>query len=246
MTTPPTSRKRGRYHHGNLPAALVAAAIEVLAEVGVEALTLREVAHRVGVTHAAPYRHFKGKSVLLAAVAEEGFARLSLELEAARRERPKSVSSAAATGAAYLRFACAHAALYRLMFAADERTVGLRSAAEALVSEVMAVLRESGQDNEALARLLWSSWHGLATLHSAELLGSADEDVETLAASAADRLLRSGGVPDRAPARQSTPRAVRDSDVPEASTSRPRIAVGSSEMMALAGPRLGHDDEPSR
>ena len=61
MNTPSKPRKRGRYHHGNLPIALVKAALELVEESGSEALTLREVARRVGVTHAAPYRHFKDK-----------------------------------------------------------------------------------------------------------------------------------------------------------------------------------------
>ncbi len=70
------SAKRG-YHHGDLRAALLEAAREVLAKEGVEALTLREVARRAGVTHAAPYRHFADKEALLAAVATEGFAALT-------------------------------------------------------------------------------------------------------------------------------------------------------------------------
>jgi len=66
-------KKRGRYHHGDLRRALLDAALELLAREGASALTLREVARRAGVTHAAPYRHFTDKQALLAAVAEEGF-----------------------------------------------------------------------------------------------------------------------------------------------------------------------------
>src|SRR5690606_17147113 len=101
------------YHHGNLPAALVDAALEVLESEGIEALTLRELARRVGVTHAAPYRHFKDKAALLAALAAEGFARLSRAVEARRGE------GIAGAAEAYLRFAADHPAHFRLMFAPE-------------------------------------------------------------------------------------------------------------------------------
>jgi AcrR family transcriptional regulator len=242
MTLP--SHKRGRYHHGNLPAALVEAAIEVVAEVGVEALTLREVAHRVGVTHAAPYRHFKGKGVLLAAVAEEGFARLAAAIEAARQ----SQSPLSAAGAAYIRFACEHAALYRLMFAAEERTAGLRTASNALLSEIAAATRDGSESSEVddLARLLWSSWHGLATLHSGELLNASPVEVESLASAAAERL-RSTPPPPERPERTSSPRIAPRG--PDSSAPHPiplSRARNLDELVAVAASGMGHDDEPSR
>src|SRR5215212_3301441 len=64
------------YHHGDLRQALVDAAIELLREGGVDALTLRAAARRAGVSQAAPYRHFADHADLLAAVAADGFARL--------------------------------------------------------------------------------------------------------------------------------------------------------------------------
>ena len=70
----PAGRKSTRaYHHGDLRAALVASACQLLEEKGVTALSLREVARRSGVSQAAPYRHFPDKASLLAAVAAEGF-----------------------------------------------------------------------------------------------------------------------------------------------------------------------------
>src|SRR6516225_9375031 len=68
------------YHHGDLWRALVQAGIEILHEEGVHALTLRAVARRAGVSHAAPYRHFADKEALLAAIAEDGYRRLISEL----------------------------------------------------------------------------------------------------------------------------------------------------------------------
>ncbi|MFY9316774.1 MAG: helix-turn-helix domain-containing protein, partial [Burkholderiales bacterium] len=72
-----TSRSRKRsYHHGDLPAALLQAAGKILEKEGVEALALRTLARRTGVSHGAPYRHFRDRESLLAALAAEGFAML--------------------------------------------------------------------------------------------------------------------------------------------------------------------------
>ena len=66
-------KKTKPYHHGDLRAALVDAALSLVKEGGIEALGLRAAARRAGVTHAAPYRHFEDKTDLLAAVAQNGF-----------------------------------------------------------------------------------------------------------------------------------------------------------------------------
>src|SRR5277367_6509136 len=65
------------YHHGNLKKALLQAALELTAETGPRGFTLREAARRAGVSHNAPYRHFRDRDALLAAVATEGFDRLT-------------------------------------------------------------------------------------------------------------------------------------------------------------------------
>ena len=65
--------KRQSYHHGDLRQALIDAAVDLLSEAGMSHLSLRQVARRVGVSDAAPYRHFEAKDALLAVVAEEGF-----------------------------------------------------------------------------------------------------------------------------------------------------------------------------
>ena len=65
------------YHHGNLKQALLEASLNLIREVGPGAFTLREVARRAGVSHNAPYRHFRDKEELLAALAAEGFDRLT-------------------------------------------------------------------------------------------------------------------------------------------------------------------------
>src|SRR5688572_19880164 len=75
MTTPIKKPARS-YHHGDLKTALVEAAASIVRSKGLDALTLREVARRTGVSAAAPYRHFPDRRALVAAVAERGFVRL--------------------------------------------------------------------------------------------------------------------------------------------------------------------------
>jgi len=74
------------YHHGNLRAALLAAAEQTLSQEGAGELSLRELARQVGVSHAAPRRHFAGKQALLDALAEDGFERLGDGLRTALAE----------------------------------------------------------------------------------------------------------------------------------------------------------------
>ncbi|HET8576665.1 MAG TPA: helix-turn-helix domain-containing protein, partial [Methylomirabilota bacterium] len=104
----PARRRRGRYHHGDLPRALVAAAVSLVEREGVDALTLRGAARKAGVSQAAPYRHFADKQALLAAVAEEGFKALS---EAMRRasapHEGDPLGRFRALGEAYVEFATA-------------------------------------------------------------------------------------------------------------------------------------------
>src|SRR5688572_5295577 len=98
------------YQHGNLREALVQAGLKLLSEGGVEGLSLRAAAQLAGVSHAAPYRHFKDKNALVAAVAEQGFRLLSASLRAAEqgvagtsvRDRLR------AQGQGYVQFAIEH------------------------------------------------------------------------------------------------------------------------------------------
>lgn len=110
-------KKRGRYHHGDLHRALLDAALEVLSREGASALTLREVARRAGVTHAAPYRHFADKQALLATVAEEGFRMLAAEMASGAAGHPGDPGRGLqAIGTAYVRFATTKRAHFQVMF----------------------------------------------------------------------------------------------------------------------------------
>lgn len=107
---------RKTYHHGDLARALVEAAVDIIERQGAEAITLREVASCVGVTHGAAYRHFEDKTALLAAVAEEGYRALTQRLRAASSSDPRGprarLESLAAT---YVSFAMDRPAHYRVM-----------------------------------------------------------------------------------------------------------------------------------
>ena len=100
------------YRHGNLPAALLAAARQILDEDGMHAVGLRETARRVGVSATAAYRHFMSKEDLLASLAAEGFR----ELAAAMQSGTKGTTPLTRAGLAYVDFANRNRGLFRLMF----------------------------------------------------------------------------------------------------------------------------------
>jgi AcrR family transcriptional regulator len=136
-----------RYHHGNLRAALIEAALSLLAEGGPAVLSLREVARRAGVSHAAPYRHFDDRAALLSALAEHAFVELEQRLVASDR-------SLEALGRAYLEFALDHPERFRLMFDGEARSQSVDRAAE----RALTLLRTARGDGA------WSAVHGVAVL----------------------------------------------------------------------------------
>ena len=116
-TKRPRRPRRSTYHHGDLPRALRDAATRLLAERGSDGLTLREAARLVGVNHAAAYRHFTDKRALLAAVDEEGYAKLGREMHEADvgTGRADPGERLRRIGTAYVAFARADPALFALM-----------------------------------------------------------------------------------------------------------------------------------
>lgn len=171
-------RERG-YHHGDLRAALIEAAAELVAEEGEAALSIREVARRAGVSHAAPYHHFPTKEHLLEAVADAGFAKLDTAMEAALQpmDERQPVPRFEALGLAYVRFAATRPRLFRLMFRTGQdarvRGAGLGQTAQRPFARVLAAARAclaawgdrpSPRDPVQVTMLAWASMHGLATL----------------------------------------------------------------------------------
>jgi AcrR family transcriptional regulator len=170
-------RQPDGYHHGDLRRALLAAAFQVLAEHGLDGLTLREVARRAGVSHAAPYHHFADKAALLAALVEAGFADLTLALQAAFASPGPNLDRFARVGVAYVRFAMDHPATFRLLFRPELRTAAERlapaevgetgRAAYGVLFEAVHACLATGEvagDAESLALTAWCVVHGLATL----------------------------------------------------------------------------------
>ena len=105
------------YHHGDLRQALLAAAERELEEKGIEGFSLRGVAKRAGVSHAAPLHHFKDTRALLTALAAQGFERF-LAAQRARQAKAAAdgLSQLVASGMGYIDFALTHRAIFRLMF----------------------------------------------------------------------------------------------------------------------------------
>jgi AcrR family transcriptional regulator len=104
------------YHHGNLREALLKGAVRVIAELGPAAFTLREVARRAGVSHNAPYRHFRDKDALLAAVAAQGFRELTRAMREAGDCQSNALDKLKQSGMAYVAFAVRRPEHFTVMF----------------------------------------------------------------------------------------------------------------------------------
>ena len=167
---------RVRYHHGDLRKALVDAGLEILEAEGVGQLTLRGVAARAGVSHAAPAHHFPTLRSLLTALAAVAFERFDRAMAEARAGAPPDpASQVTAASAGYLRFALGNPGLFRLMFSADRidwSDPALCRAAEASRAQLSAVAAPICEhaglaDPEArldVERLVWAAAHGQAHL----------------------------------------------------------------------------------
>lgn len=164
-----------RYHHGDLRRTVIETAMGMLLEDKGWQFTLREVARRAGVSHAAPYKHFPDKAALLAEMALLGFDKLRQVLMAAKPRRPKTLRDEFfAMARAYVRFGTSNPALYRLMFSADAgkgTDVHLNERALAAFGVVIELL-ERGQAEGALrkrdlrgqATACWAQMHGITLL----------------------------------------------------------------------------------
>lgn len=166
----------GQYHHGNLPAALMDAVDDLIREGGVGAVSLREVARRVGVSHAAPAHHFGNKAGLLTAFAAEGFRLLRdhLATAVAADGTADAASGFSRVGVAYVEFAVRHPSHFAVMFrpehvdAQDAAYGEAAGEAFAVVFEGVRAIRDdlSTDDPQLLAAATgaWSLAHGFATL----------------------------------------------------------------------------------
>ena len=200
-------------HHGNLPNAMRTAVREILDEAGPEAVLLREVARRVGVTSAAAYRHFHGREGLLASVAAEGF----WELAGAMEEAAAGTDPLTGVRLAYVKFALQKRGLFRMMFGpilAERAKYPELSAAFDVVQRMITGVK--GQPSESTAAVAaWGLVHGLSVLFVDNLIpearaGCLAEEIIgrrlTAARHCGSRGVRSGTTPEHFP----DPRTIRN------------------------------------
>lgn len=163
------------YHHGDLRRALIDTALNMLAADQNWAFTLREVARRTGVSHAAPYKHFRDREELLRELARIGFVRLRETMtEAMSSDIPSTRAQFMAAAQTCIGFACQNAGLYRLMFSSDaDKTIDppLHDAAMSTFGILLGLLERGQRDGSfrpvavsALAAASWAQVHGLAML----------------------------------------------------------------------------------
>ncbi|SFE08127.1 transcriptional regulator, TetR family [Actinacidiphila alni] len=210
----PSGGGRGRrYHHGELRAALIETSFDLLAESGPAAFSVAQVARRLGVSTAAPYRHFPDRDHLMAAVAARAAGELAGRLrQAAQDAGPDPVERFAATAGAYVRFVGARGAGFDVIFARDLEPLQDRDLAEAgraLMDLLLDLARQAlgtglGTDSPQAALTLLeqhvTAAHGYATLHSGGLFSrvGSREGIDGTAdlATAASRALVRGAPAD--------------------------------------------------
>lgn len=172
LVTTRNRQKRKSYHHGDLRRAVLDAAWELVAARGLRELTLREVARRVGVTHAAPYHHFPDRDTLLDAMADEAY----VELDAAMTEAKQGIDEAGerlfVLGRAYVDFARRRPERIEVMFRRKTARTGgpPEQGARAFqhLVDAISACQEAGKapqgDVYALVLSAWSLVHGLSLL----------------------------------------------------------------------------------
>jgi AcrR family transcriptional regulator len=164
------------YHHGDLRQECLCAASTLLEESNIASLSLRAVAKKIGVSHTAPYRHFKDKESLLAGIVSQGFDELSAQLAAAVAQHPNDpAAQLKEAGSKYVELALKRPQCTQLMFSdilpCDDTHPGLQESGDAAFDGLKTII-EAGQhagvfkqgDIELLALTAWSGIHGLSLL----------------------------------------------------------------------------------
>jgi len=169
----PRRKPRDRYHHGDLRRALLDEALRTIQQDGVDALTLRTIGVRLGVSRTALYRHFTDKRALLSSVATEGFRLLTKRLLNAWKAG--GIRGFNAMGVAYIRFAMGNPSHYRVMFGGfvddgprDDDLMRESTAAFQALGDAIVALQQEGavrkDDALQLAQFIWAVVHGVSML----------------------------------------------------------------------------------
>ena len=170
---PKKSATKTAYHHGNLREELVSHGLAILEGEGLPALTMREIARRIGVTQTAPLHHFEGKTGLLAAIAALGFRMLFDQRMAALKDQREPGDRLLAVMLAYVDFARAHPALFHLMHGpeipdksayAELNEAAIRSYGllETAVADYLLAHEGSMERRREATLAAWTACHGLA------------------------------------------------------------------------------------
>jgi AcrR family transcriptional regulator len=177
MSENPSSRRP--YHHGNLRFALINEALQVIQADGIAALNLRDLARRLGVSHAAPAYHFADKTALLTAIAAEGYEKLSNEQEQAAGK------GFLESGLAYVRFAVQNPGYVRVMFEPSLYDTSDEALAAAQRRSAGFLFQASGGPMDESTRQVglagWCLMHGFAMLWLQGNLREAGDDAESAA-----------------------------------------------------------------
>ncbi|MCB0153688.1 MAG: TetR/AcrR family transcriptional regulator [Anaerolineae bacterium] len=177
-------KNENSYHHGDLRNTLITIGTEMLAEEGSQALSLRKLAKRAGVSHNAPYMHFADKEALLAAIAEEGFRLLSVAFEAAVQAAPAEDWPAQFQAGcwAYVQFALDHPDQLQMMIrpfeaakypSLSKTSLGALERLRELVAAGQAQGYVKTGDSWEIAGVVWSLLHGIATIWAGQKMPSA-------------------------------------------------------------------------
>lgn len=179
MSRPNSRQPKSGYHHGDLRRGLMVAGLELIREQGIDAMSLRKLAERVGVSQTALYHHFKDKQALLCALGEEAMAQFGVEVRSLLAEPGQSIDQRLeAFVLAYVRFATDNPERYELMFG---RTTWKQSAEADFhknarqgfraFGEMLAALQAQGVlptdvDPLRLAQVAWATLHGLCRMYN--------------------------------------------------------------------------------
>jgi AcrR family transcriptional regulator len=169
-------KRKSTYHHGNLREAILEESLKWIRKYGVESLSLREIAKKLGVTHSAPNKHFQKKEALVAALIEDGFVKFRDALLSGREQMVKHPKEAfIQMGFSYLKFAKENPEIYRLMFSNSLQNPNDYPSLHKAGFESFGVLLEAvvymqsrgvirkGNPHE-IAYLIWSFTHGFVLL----------------------------------------------------------------------------------
>jgi AcrR family transcriptional regulator len=192
----PTSARRhgkgGRYHHGDLRAALIDTAVQLIAEEGARSFSLAEASRRLGVAVSAPYAHFSDRDGLLAAVAVHAYELFHTELLVELDQFEDPTDRLAAVARAYVRFAGTHRPLFEMLFEAGldkgrhpEMEAAEKPIDEAFLGCVSALPDSGGSTSEDLATAVEAAAHGHAVLLLDGAFGQGDDAVDLAAERAA-------------------------------------------------------------